>query len=74
MIVSFALEFPNEHTAREAAETLWTKHKVTGEIEIIRSDSGTWHVNVHSEKTIRDKTIDSLGGKRVKARSTVTRM
>jgi len=74
MIVSFALEFRDEQSARKAADALWNKHKVTGEVDLIRTDNGTWRLDVHSEKNIREKTIESLGGKRIKARSTVTRM
>lgn len=74
MIISFALEFADEPTMRKAVEKLWDKHEISGELEIRPLDDGKWRLQVHSEKQIRDATIESLGGTRVKVRSAVTKI
>ncbi len=74
MIISFALEFDDEATLRKAVDKLWEKHEISGELEIRPLESGKWRLQVHSEKQLRDSTIDSLGGKRVKVRSAVTKI
>lgn len=74
MITSFALEFPDEPTMRKAVDKLWGKHEISGELEIRPLDEGRWRLQVHSEKQIRESTIESLGGIRVKARSAVTKI
>lgn len=75
MIFSFALEFPDEESARRAARKLWDKLEITGEIDISPVDGGSkWRLDVHSEKVVRENTIEALGGTRVKARSAVARI
>lgn len=74
MIFSFALEFPDEPSMRSAVNKLWDKLEITGEIDVSRYEDGRWRVDVHSEKTVRDNTIEALGGTRVKARSAVARV
>lgn len=74
MIMSFALEFEDEASMRRAVEKLWEKNGITGEVDMTPLDEGRWRLDVHSEKTVRDSTIEALGGTRVKARSAVTRM
>lgn len=59
---------------RQAADKLWKERDITGEIGIEPLEDGRWRLDVHSEKTIRESTIDALGGRRVKVRSAVTRM
>lgn len=74
MILSFALEFDDEESMRRAAKKLWEKHEITGELDMTSLGDGRWRLDVHSEKNVRDVTIEALGGTRVKARSAVTRM
>lgn len=74
MITSFALEFADEKTLRKAVDKLWDKHEISGELEIQPLDEGKWRLQVHSEKQVRESTIESLGGTRVKARSAVTKI
>lgn len=74
MIFSFALEFDDEASMRAAVKRLWEKLEITGEIEVNPAEEGRWRMDVHSEKTVRDTTIESLGGTRVKARSAVARV
>lgn len=67
MILSFALEFEERDAMEETAEKLWNKHGVTGEMEKTPLDEGRWRLTIHSEKQLRDNTIESLKGTRVKA-------
>lgn len=74
MIVSVALEFDDEAALRAAVDRLWNKNGITGEIEIQRLENGRWRLDVHSEKPLRPNTLESLGGRQVKARSAVTKI
>lgn len=61
----FALDFEKEAEVRAAAEALWKKHRVTGELSVRRLDNGKWRLEVNSEKQLRESTIDKFNGKRV---------
>lgn len=74
MIQSFALEFDNEQEMLKIADKLWNHHNVTGEIEMLPLSDGRWRINVHSEKQLRDSTLEKLEGKRVQARSILSDM
>jgi hypothetical protein len=74
VIFSFALEFEDEKTMRAAVKKLWDGLKITGEIEVNRLSDGRWRIDVHAESTVRESTIEALGGTRVKARSAVARI
>lgn len=74
MIYSFALEFPDEASMRRAVTKLWDKLSITGEIDVMPTENGKWRMDVHSEKPIRDATIEALGGTRIKVRSAVGRL
>lgn len=65
MIVSFALEFQDEKEMRAVAQRLWNRHKITGEMEMMPIGDGRWRLSVHSEKQLRQSTIDKLPGKPV---------
>lgn len=73
MIMSFSLEFDDEEAMRKAVKRLWEKNGVTGEVDMYPLENGRWRLDVHSEKTVRDSTIESLGGTRVKPRTAVSR-
>lgn len=74
VIFSFALEFEDEESMRAAVKKLWDGLKITGEIEISPVGDGRWRIDVHAESTVRENTIEALGGTRVKARSAVARI
>lgn len=74
MIFSFALEFEDEKSMRAAVKKLWDGLQITGEIEIAPAGKGRWRIDVHAEGTVRENTIEALGGTRVKARSAVARV
>lgn len=65
-MISFALEFDAEEAMREAAEVLWKKHNITGEMTMRRTSEGRWRLEVHSEKNLRPQTLEKIGGERVK--------
>lgn len=69
MIQSFGLEFDSEDEMLAAVNRLWNQNKMTGEIEMLPLGNGAWRLNVHSEKQLRESLLESLPGKRVKARS-----
>lgn len=73
MIHSFALEIETRKELDHAIKHLWEKLGVTGELEASPLEDGRWLLTVHSEKPVRDSTIDSLPGKRVKAKSIISR-
>lgn len=66
---SLAFEFETEEEMKKAAEQLWTKHSVTGELEMYVTNSGRYRLNIHSEKTIRDSVLEKFSGKRLQAKS-----
>lgn len=74
MITSFALEFDDKEELEKVFKLLWEKKQITGEIEKLPLRDGKWRLNVHSEKSIRQSTIDNLAGKQVKARAVIRPM
>ena len=73
VIVSFALEFDSRTAMGDTARKLWKEHGVTGEVEMQPLSDGRWRLTVHSEKHIRETTIDGLQGIRVKARTILSK-
>lgn len=65
MIQSFGLEFDTEEEMLETAKKLWNVHKVTGEMEMVALPNGKWRLNIHSEKQLRDSTLEKLNGRLV---------
>lgn len=59
-----SLEFDNEKDLREATHRLWDDLKTSGEMQIKPIGSGRWRVDLHSEKDLRESTIEKLPGKR----------
>ena len=57
---------------RKAVDRLWESGRVTGEILVRPLEGNRWRLEVHAEQAVGDQTIDSLGGKRVKAPSVAT--
>ncbi|NLM94074.1 MAG: hypothetical protein GX165_00725 [Firmicutes bacterium] len=64
MILSFVLDFNSRDEMEQVANKLWKQHRITGEMEMIPLPGGRWRLSVHSEKQLRQSTIDSLPGKR----------
>lgn len=73
MIHSFALEIDTRKELDQAIKHLWEKLGITGEIEAAPLEDGRWLLTVHSERAVRDATIDALPGKRVKAKSIISK-
>ncbi|NLV92852.1 MAG: hypothetical protein GX030_10755 [Firmicutes bacterium] len=65
MIKSFSLEFNNKEELDKVVDKLWFEKQVTGEVEKLPLKDGKWRLNVHSEKALRQSTIDALAGKSV---------
>ncbi|MGI6037948.1 MAG: hypothetical protein ACOYD6_06935 [Limnochordia bacterium] len=62
MLVSFALDFNSREEMKKVADKLWKQLKITGETEMVPLDNGKWRLIVHSEKQLRQTTIESLEG------------
>lgn len=71
MITSFALEFESKEDLEKVFKELWIRKELTGEIEKLPLKDGRWRLNVHSEKQVRQSTIDGLLGKQVKVRPVI---
>lgn len=46
---TIALEFATEEEVRAAADKLWNKHGITGELEMFQTSSGAWRLHIYSE-------------------------
>lgn len=73
MIQSFALEFDDRAAMERVAKKLREKYGVTGEIEMSPIEDGGWRLTVHSEKQLREATLESLEGRRVKAKTIISK-
>ncbi|NLM42285.1 MAG: hypothetical protein GX199_08275 [Firmicutes bacterium] len=62
---SVALEFETEQAMQAAADKLWNKHGITGELEMFPTPSGAFRLHIYSEKPIKDSILEKLPGKRV---------
>ena len=69
MIQSFALEFNTEEEMLQTGDKLWNRHNVTGELEMLPLANGKWKLIVHSEKQLREATLEKLAGKRVQIKT-----
>ncbi len=69
MIQSIALEFDSYAEMEKAAALLWNKYDVTGELELMPVSEERFRLTIHSEKQLRDSTLEKLPGKRVQAKS-----
>ncbi len=69
MIQSIALEFDARDDMEKTASLLWNKYDVTGELEMMPLEDGRFRLTIHSEKQLRDSTLEKLPGKRVQAKS-----
>lgn len=74
MIHSYALEFSQEQAMITAANELWNKQKITGEMEMRCIEEDRWRLTIHSERSITDRVLEKSGGKRVQARLSVSSM
>lgn len=69
MIQSFVLELSTEDEMLKAADKLWNKWGVRGEMEMCEHSSGTWRLSVHSESKLRDSVLEKLPGKMIQGKS-----
>ncbi len=61
----FVLEFDNERDLRAAEKKLWGRLGIRGELGIRPLDKGRWLMEVHSEKNLRETTLEKLPGRMV---------
>lgn len=66
---SVGFEFETHEEMIKAAQKLWSKHGITGELEMATTASNKYRLNIHSEKTLRDSLLDQIPGKRTQAKS-----
>lgn len=64
-MITVSYEFPDRASAKAALDALLKKAGVTGELEIRPTDTGKWLMKVHSEKDIKDTSVEKLGGHRL---------
>lgn len=60
-----ALEFDDEKALEAAVRRLRQGLGVTGELAIKPLETGGWRLTVYSEKTLRESSLERLGGRRV---------
>lgn len=73
MIHSFAWEYDNREDLDETAKHLWNKLGITGELDIVPLEGDRWRLTVHSERPIRESTLESLKGESVQAKSIISK-
>lgn len=64
-MVSFVIELKSEQEVEDMMQRLRQEYGVTGEMHARATDAGSWRLVVHSEKNLRDATIEKLQGKRI---------
>lgn len=57
------LEFDSLADLESTIKTLRDKYEVTGELHFKPLEGGGWRLKVHSEKPLRDSTIERLPGR-----------
>lgn len=62
---SFTIEYDTVGEARAAVDRLMRRLGITGEFGI-RPVDGKWRLYVQAERAVREATIDSLKGRRIK--------
>jgi|GEM_PF-6060967 hypothetical protein len=71
-MMSFALEYESKDEVTKAVSLLWHEMKITGETEVMPTDSGKWRLYVHSEKTLGQDQVKKLGGESISPKSVFT--
>lgn len=59
------MEFERESDLHEAADYLWNKAGVTGELNIKPAGKGVWRMELIAEKAVRQSVLEKLKGRRV---------
>lgn len=59
------MEFERESELREAADYLWQKAGITGELNIKPAGRGIWRLELIAEKPVRQSVLEKLKGRRV---------
>ena len=57
------LEFMHEADVQAAAQEIWEKLKITGELHLHQTSAGVWRLEIQSERPVRAQTLARLGGK-----------
>lgn len=58
-------EFDNEKEMRDLIKKLWDHYGVTGEVHVRPLSDGRWRLQVHSEKELRESSLEKLSKWRV---------
>ncbi len=66
---SIGFEFETEEEMLKAAKKLWTKHGLSGELEMAASGKNKFRLNIHSEKPLRESILNQIPGKRTQAKA-----
>ena len=61
-MVTYLFEFESEETMRQAAEYLWRKLKVTGELSG-QQVGNHWRLELIAEQPLRPAMIETIGGR-----------
>lgn len=64
-MVSFFITLKSEQDVEAMVQRLRSQYGVTGEMHARPIDGGGWRLVVHSEKNLRDATIEKLQGTRM---------
>lgn len=59
------IEYATEEEVHRAADHLWCKLQVTGEVSVKPTPDGRWYLEVASEKDLTAQTLEKLGGVRL---------
>lgn len=66
---SVGFEFETEEEMLKAAKKLWTKHGISGELEMTATSNKKYRLTIYSEKTIRESILNQVPGKRTQAKA-----
>ncbi|MBP2017749.1 hypothetical protein J2Z79_001134 [Symbiobacterium terraclitae] len=58
-------EFPTEKEMRDTVKKLWDGYNVSGEMMIRPLSGGKWRVEVHTEKELRESTLEKFADYRI---------
>jgi hypothetical protein len=67
-VQSVGFEFETEEQMLKTAKKLWSKHGISGELEMAAAGS-KFRLNIHSEKPLRDSLLNQIPGKRTQAKA-----
>ncbi len=66
---SIGFEFETEADMLKTAKKLWTKHGISGELEMVATANKKFRLNIYSEKNIRESVLNQIPGKRTQAKA-----